>query len=103
MTLPSVDTSAVARVRVTVFPLMTGAVVLSMTGASVPFNGVFFTVKALLAREAAAARSSSKVMTSEAPFAAADANAGAVVSAAAVASSTLEAAPVPTELIAETR
>ena len=85
MTLPSVDTSAVPRVRVTVFPLMTGAtVVLSATVASEPPDAVFFTVKALLAREAAAARSSSKVMTREAPFAAADANAGAVVSAVPV-------------------
>ena len=69
------DTSAVARVRVTVFPLMTGAtVVLSVTVASEPPDGVFFTVKALLASEAAAARSSSKVMTRDVPFAAADSN-----------------------------
>ena len=75
------DTSAVARVRVTVLPLMTGAVVvLSVTVVSVP-PAVFLTVKALLPREAAAARVSSKVMTREAPFAAADANEGAVASA----------------------
>ena len=74
------DTSAVARVRVTVLPLMTGAVALSVTVSSV-LPTVFLTVKALLPREAAAARVSSKVMTREAPFAAADSNAGAVVSA----------------------
>ena len=83
MTLPSVDTSAVPRVRVTVFPLMTGAVALSVTVASEPPDGVFFTVKALLASEAAAARSSSKVMTRDVPFAAADSNEGAVVSVTA--------------------
>ena len=54
---------------------------LSVTVASEPPEGVFFTVKAPLASEAAAARSSSKVMTRDVPFAAADSNEGAVVSA----------------------
>ena len=62
---------------------MTGATVaLSVTVVSVP-PAVFLTVKALLPREAAA-RFSSKVMTRDMPFAAADANAGAVVSVAGV-------------------
>ena len=56
---------------------------LSVTVASEPPDGVFFTVKALLARLAAGARFSSKVMTRDAPFAAADANAGAVLSVGA--------------------
>ena len=47
---------------------MDGATVpLRATVSSVPPAGVFFTVKALLARLAAAARSSVKVMTSDAP------------------------------------
>ena len=48
--------------------------------ASVSPDGVFFTVNAELARADAAARASSKVITSVAPFTLAEANDGAVVS-----------------------
>ena len=76
--------TAVARVSVTVWSVMTGAtVVLSVTGPSVPSRGVFFTAKAVFARFAAAARSSSKAMVSMVALTAADANAGAVVSGVA--------------------
>ena len=74
---------AVASVSVTVRPAMTGAVAPSATGPTVPSRGVRLTANAAFARLAAAARVSSKVMTSDVPFTVADANAGAVVSGAA--------------------
>ena len=77
----SVDSTAAASVRVTVRPLMTGAVALRATSCSLPFRGVFFTPKALFARLAAAARSSLKVIVSDVPSTAADETVGAVVSA----------------------
>ena len=68
-----------ASVSVTVLPEMAGAVLLSAAVASVPPR-VRSTVKAELASEAAAARSSEKVMTSDVPSTVAEANVGAVVS-----------------------
>ena len=53
---------------VTVASLIEGVPLSGTVVGVVPPDGVFFTVKALLASEAAAARFSSKVSTSEAPF-----------------------------------
>ena len=71
----------VARVRVTVGPAIEGGtVVLKGTVSCMPSRGVFFTANAAFAKFAAAARSSSKVRTKDAPFTSADANTGAVTS-----------------------
>ena len=59
-------TSAEDSVRVTFLPLMVG-VPDRVTSASTPPDGVFFTIKALLTRDAAAARSSLKVIVSVVP------------------------------------
>ena len=74
----SVESSASASVSVTVAPPIDG-VPARDTVASLPPR-VRFTVNAPLARLAAAARSSSNVMTSVVPFTVAESTAGAVVS-----------------------
>ena len=76
----SAETTAAVRVRVTVAPLIDGEP-LRPTACSLPPEAVFFTVKALFARLAAAARSSLKVMTSAVPLTVALWNVGGVVSA----------------------
>ena len=59
---------------------MDGAVVLRLTALSVPSAAVFVTANALLARLAAGARTSSKVMSRSGPSTHAEATVGAVVS-----------------------
>ena len=60
-------------------PEITGAVPLRVRVVCEPL-GPFFTVKALLARLAAAPSGSLRVITSDVPFTVADANVGAAVS-----------------------
>ena len=76
------ETTAVARVRVSAEPLIVGEPV-SATVVSDPPDGVFFTVNAPFGRFAAAARASLNAITSVAPFTVAPSAVGAVVSPAA--------------------
>ena len=81
------DTTAWASLSVTVAPPTTGAP-LSATACSLPPRGVLFTAKAPLARFGAAARSSSNVITSSAPSAAAELTTGGTVSRGSTAGKT---------------
>ena len=71
---------AVASVSVTILPAIAGAVLPSVCVASEPPAGVFFTVNALFARLAAAARSSLKTSTRFVSAACADTRRGAAAS-----------------------
>ena len=71
---------AVASVSVTVLPEIEGAVLLRVSVVSAPPDGVFFTVKAPFASDAAAPSSSLNDITSDVPFTVASTNVGATVS-----------------------